>query len=507
MTVRGDTVKPAATAAEEGRWRIALWAVFAVTVVRLVWLATGQADLYPDEAQYWFWSLHPAWGYYSKPPLVAWLIALTTGVFGEDELAVRLAAPLLHFGTSLVVFALARRLYDGRVAMWSAIAYATLPGVSASALILSTDAPLLFCWAVALYAFLRAREPGGGRWWIAVGVAAGVGLLAKYAMAYWLLSALLYLLLFRDERRHLKPFLGATVLALLVYAPNFAWNAAHGFVSYHHTRDNAALAGSLFHPEHFLEFLGSQFAVFGPLLFVALILVTALGRRSLADRPAALLACFALPTLAMMLVVSFLSRAQPNWSAPTFVAAVVLVVAWLLARGWQVIVTASIVLHVAAAVILLEARDAVAAVGLDLPAKYDVLHRLRGWKQLGHAVGNLLLREPGTVLMSDDREDMAALLYYVHPHPLGALKWNGEGGIHDQFDLTADPARYIGADFLLVTHTPDNVDRILRRFDGVLSIDRITIPLSRHPGEARSYTLYRLHGFKGYAEASPPQSE
>jgi 4-amino-4-deoxy-L-arabinose transferase-like glycosyltransferase len=507
MTVRGDTVKQTAANEEEGRWRVALWAVFAVTVARLVWLAAGTADLYPDEAQYWVWSLHPAWGYYSKPPLVAWLIALTSGIFGEEELAVRLAAPLLHFATSLVVFGLARRLYDARVAMWSAIAYATLPGVSASALILSTDAPLLCCWAVALYAFIRAREPGGGRWWIAAGLAVGVGLLAKYAMAYWLLSALLFLLLFRDERRHLKPFLGAAALALLVYAPNFAWNAAHGFVSYHHTSDNAALSGSLFHPRHFLEFLGSQFGVFGPLFFATLILVTIEGRRSLADRRAALLACFALPTLAMMLVVSFLSRAQPNWSAPTFVAAVVLVVAWLLARGRQTIVTASIVLHVAVAVILLEARDVTAAVGFDLPAKYDILHRLRGWKRLGNAVGMLLLRDPGTVLMSDDREDMAALLYYVHPHPLGALKWNGEGGIHDQFDLTADPARYVGGDFLLVSHRPDNVERILKRFDAVLSIDRITIPLSRHPGDARLYTLYRLHGFKGYAEALPPAQE
>src|SRR6185312_1238622 len=233
---------------EEQSWRWALWTVFAVTVARLLWLAGGHTDLYPDEAQYWLWSLHPAFGYYSKPPLVAWLITASTAVFGEDEFAIRVTAPLLHFATSLVIFALARRLYDARTAMWSAIAYATLPGVSASAVIISTDAPLLFCWTVALYAFLRAREPGGERWWLMVGIAAGFGLLSKYAMAYWLLSALLFLLLFRDERRHLKRFFGAVLLALLVYAPNFAWNASNGFVSYLHTRDNADLGGPLFHP-------------------------------------------------------------------------------------------------------------------------------------------------------------------------------------------------------------------------------------------------------------------
>ena len=496
MAVQGERLTQAA-AVDERSWRLALWTVFAVTLARLVWLAVGHTDLYADEAQYWLWSLHPAFGYYSKPPLVAWLIAATTALFGEDELAIRLAAPLLHFGASLVILAIARRLYEARVAMWSAIAYATLPGVSASAALISTDAPLLFCWAVALHGFIGAREPGGERWWIAVGVATGFGLLAKYAMAYWLLSALLFLLLFRDERRHLKRFLGATAIALAIYAPNLVWNALNGFVSYRHTRDNAHLGGTLLHPTHFLEFLGSQFGVFGPILFAVLILVALTARHSLKDRRAALLACFALPTLAMMLVVSFLSRAQPNWSAPTFVSAVVLVVAWLLERGRTGLVAVSVALHVAIAVMLFGAHDAAAALRVDLPAKWDLLHRLRGWGALGRTVGQMLLRHPGTILLSDDREDMAVLMYYVHPHPFDALKWNGEGGIHDEFDLTAQPSRYVGRDFLLVTHTPGNIERIFSRFDKVdRPPDDIIIPLDRKT--ARRYEVYWLHGFKGY---------
>jgi 4-amino-4-deoxy-L-arabinose transferase-like glycosyltransferase len=496
MAVRGERLTQAA-AVESRSWRAALWVVFAVTVARLVWLALGRADLYPDEAQYWLWSLHPALGYYSKPPLVAWLIAATTAVFGEDELAVRLAAPLLHFGTSLVIYAIARRLYDARVAMWSAIAYATLPGVSASAALISTDAPLLFCWAAALYAFIRAREPGGERWWIAVGIAAGFGLLAKYAMAYWLLSALLFLLLLRDERRHVPRFLGAAAIAAVIYAPNLMWNALNGFVSYRHTRDNAALGGALLHPTHFLEFLASQFGVFGPIFFTVLILLTLTARHSFRDRRAALLACFALPTLAMMLVVSFLSRAQPNWSAPTFVSAVVLVVAWLLERGRAAFVAASVALHILFAVVIFGAHDAAAALSVDLPSKWDLLHRLRGWSTLGRSVSEMLRRHPGTILLSDDREDMAALMYYVRPHPFDALKWNGEGGIHDEFDLTAQPSRYMGDDFLLVTHTPNNIERIFQRFTTVdRPPDDIIIPLDRKT--ARRYQVYWLHGFKGY---------
>src|SRR6202023_21783 len=254
---------PRATPRAYGAWAIA--AVIAITAVRLIWLAVQPADLYPDEAQYWFSELHPALGYYSKPPLIAWLIALTTGVLGDSEFAIRLSAPLLHAVAAGFVYAIAARLYDRRTGFWSALAYLTLPGVSLSGFIISTDAVLLPCWAAALYAFIRAREPGGTRWWLMVGVMAGLGLLAKYAMAYWLLSALGYVLLVRAERRHLRPLLAAAGFALLAYSPNFWWNWQNGFVSYVHVRDNAGMSEPLIHPEAFLEFFGSQFAVFGPL--------------------------------------------------------------------------------------------------------------------------------------------------------------------------------------------------------------------------------------------------
>jgi dolichyl-phosphate-mannose-protein mannosyltransferase len=499
MAIGSDKV--AQTVAAEARaWNVALRVAVAVTVARLVWLGLDRADLFPDEAQYWLWSLNPAFGYYSKPPMVAWLIALTTALLGEGTGAIRLAAPLLHFGTSLVVFRVAQRLYDARVALWSAIAYITLPGVSASAVILSTDAPLLFCWAVALYGFIRARESGGERWWIMVGAAAGLGLLSKYAMAYWLFSALLFLLLFADERRHLPRFFGAAALALLIYTPNFWWNASHGFVSYLHTRDNADLTGPLFHPSRLLEFFGLQFGVFGPVFFGGLIVIVLLARATFNERRAALLACFALPTLAMMLVVSFLSRAQANWSAPTFVSAVVLVVAWLLARG-TALVAAGVAIDVAIALVAFGAHDGAPVFGAEAPARYDPLHRLRGWKTLGHSVSAMLANHPDTLLMADDREVIAALIYYVEPHPLDALKWNGEGGIHDEFDLTAHPERYLGRDFMLVAKSPDNVQRIRSRFASVDPIEQqIYIPLDRKT--ARIYKVYWLHGFQGYRTES-----
>ncbi|MGH7014508.1 MAG: ArnT family glycosyltransferase [Stellaceae bacterium] len=489
------------SAGGERYWFYAVNAVFVVTVLRLAWLAYGGTDLYPDEAQYWLWSLHPAFGYYSKPPMVAWLIALTTHLLGDSEGAIRLTAPLLHFAAALVVFRVGERLYDARVGFWSALLYVTLPGVSASAALISTDAPLLLCWAVALYAFIRAREPGGERWWWAVGAAAGFGLLSKYAMAYWLASALIYLLAFREERRHLGRFALAVGLALLIYAPNFAWNAQHGFVSYHHTEENAVSHGALFNPSHLAEFVGSQFAVFGPIGFAALLAIVGTARRALASRSAALLAIFALPTLTMMIVVSFITHAEPNWAAPVYVSAAILVVAWLLPGGHRNWLIAAVAIDLAIAVVAFGAHDAARAAGYSLPARYDALHRLRGWRRLGATVSGTLAQHPGALLLSDDREDLAVLTYYVHPHPFSALKWNGESRqINDQFDLEADPKADIGRDFVLVSHHPENIQRILDRFAAAGPVDHVIIPLGG--GASRNYVVRFLHDFKGYRPPS-----
>jgi len=470
--------------------------VLAITGLRLLWLILQPADLYPDEAQYWFWAQHPALGYYSKPPLVAWLIALTTGLFGDSEFAIRVSAPLLHAGTAIFVYAIGSRLYDTRVGLWSALAYASLPGASISAFIISTDAPLLLFWATALYTFIRAREDGGFGWWFAVGVACGFGLLAKYAMAYWIFSALGYVLVFRAERLHFASLIAAIGIALLIYSPNFWWNCSNGFVSYVHVKDNAGLDEPLFHPDAFLEFFGSQFAVFGPLFFAGLIFLAS-SPRTLAGPRARLLAAFALPTLAMMLAVSLLSRANANWAAPAFVSATVLVIARALSRGWRNLVIFSIALHLIAVALLFTGGDALATLGLELPAKYDPLSRLRGWRTLGSTVSAALAAHPGYILFADDRETLAALIYYVHPRPFDAVKWKLKSGLaKDQWELANGLPQHRGGNFVLVSEH-NLIPEMSPSFDEIERLEPVVIPIG--PGAARTYTLYLARGFKGYS--------
>jgi hypothetical protein len=474
-----------------GAWTLA--AVSAITAARLLWLAVQSAGLYPDEAQYWFWAQHLALGYYSKPPLVAWLIALTTAMFGDGEFAVRLSAPLLHGAASGFVYAIGSRLYDRRIGFWSALAYASLPAVSLSAFLISTDAVLIPCWAAALYCFIRACEEDDWRWWVATGAAVGLGLLAKYAMAYWLVSAFGFILLLKDERRHLRGLLVALTVGLLIVAPNLWWNADHGFVTILHVRDNAQLGGSLFHPAALAKFVISQFGVFGPIMLTGLVALCIRPFR-LSGARARLLASFTWPTLLIALVISLLSRAEPNWAAPAYVSAVVLVVSAALARGWRRTLIVSIALHLAAAVAVFGGSEALAVSSIAVPAKYDPLHRLRGWRTLGDQVSQALAAHPGLKLMADDRELLAALIYYVHPHPFDAVEWEPVPGVSDQWRLENSERGHQGEDFLAVTEH-GLYDQMRREFAELTVLK--TIAIHTGPGGGMTYMLYIARFYRG----------
>ncbi len=156
--------------------------VLAVTAWRLYALWVSDIDLFFDEAQYWYWAQDPDFGYFSKPPLLAWLIAGSTALFGDSEFGIRALSPLCYGVTAAFGGGIAYRLYSAHAAQWTAAMLVLLPGVSVSATIVSTDVPLLLCWSAALYCWVRYAQEGG-LWWIGLGAALGHGLLAKYAMS------------------------------------------------------------------------------------------------------------------------------------------------------------------------------------------------------------------------------------------------------------------------------------------------------------------------------------
>jgi len=478
---------------------ILLAGLAAILCFRLAALYWNGTDLFFDEAQYWAWSREPAFGYYSKPPLIAWIIGAATEVCGQGESCIRLPSPLLHTATALAVFALGRFLYDVRIGALSGLAFATLPGVSLSAGLISTDVPLLLCWALALVGFaalLRTQKL-----WpvLLLGLAFGAGLNAKYAMAWFVMCAAVYLIATPQHRSLLKDYrlYAALALGLALIVPNLAWNYANSFATFSHTADNAKWGGSLLHPVKALQFFASQFGVFGPVLFGSLLVICWRAWKRGLPAPDRMLLAFSLPIVAIITVQALISRAHANWAATAYVAATVLVIATMVRdRSWGWL-KGSFAVNIA--VLLLIAFGTVTAGRLALPLKPDPFARVLGWREVAAATQAELAKaraagRPYAAVLTEDRAATAELLYYLRNEPTPVLAWRrGEAPRH-HFELAYPYTSAVHGPVLLV-----RLDRGRSAAAPAFAVSKKIGVRSLPAGmqSRRQVTFYALSGYKG----------
>ena len=390
----------------ETNWlRPAFALVLVVTLLRWALLALNHTDLFVDEAQYWLWGQNFAFGYYSKPPLIAWVIEAVTTVTGSDAAFwVRMPGAAFHGVTALILGALAAR--GGRaLALWTVAAYLTLPMVAFGSLIISTDTIMAPFFAAALLFHARLIERGRAADALLAGAMVGIACLAKYAGVYFLVGVALAAVLRRDLR--IRP--GHAALMLLAWAavisPNVIWNLTHGLSTLSHTADNIGWvkedsAGPGLNPASMAEFVASQFGVMGPVLFAALI--AGLWRL----RPNAHLAAFALPALAVVSVQALLDKAYANWAVSAYFAGTVLAMAVLASRPRLRLVGVLINTLIAVALPLLtvfpEAR---------LGGERPFLFRYLGRADLSHQIITLAQQSGNLPVLSTDRDVLADLFY------------------------------------------------------------------------------------------------
>lgn len=474
-------------------WPALLLVLAALTLYRGWVVVHNQLPLFFDEAQYWTWSRQPAWGYYSKPPMVAWMIRLFAP-FGDSELAVRLGTLLLHPLSALLVFATGRHMFGRNTGLLAALLFISLPLVGFNSLFMTTDAPLFFFWGLAVWALWRALQGNAWRDWLLAGAAAGLGLLSKYSMAIFLPSVCLVLCLpaYRQQWRN-RGLYGALLLALLIFLPNIWWNAHAGFVSFRHTAEISQLERGLFHPARLAEFTGAQFACMGPIAFA--LLLAALASPSTWRHPKlGFLAALTLPFLALIALQALLAKANPNWAAPAYFAGALLVAARCPVQRRQLAAVA-----IGTNLLFLSGfyhyRELASAAGIELTRKSDPYSRLLGWPAIGTAVHNVVAHYPDAKLAVVTRDEFALLNYYARP-PAGRLRiWNPERRTANHFHMVADAATDVGANFIFATRQQLG-DAPAADFARWTALGTVSVAL--YPHDSLTLYLYRGERFKGY---------
>jgi hypothetical protein len=240
------------------------WAWAGVALVAAIHLAVaGRYDAMRNELYFIVCGRHPDFGYADQPPLVP-LLAAATQLFGDSVWLLRL--PVVAASVALVPLtaSFARLLGGGRGAAWLAGTSAAIaPALMAMATVLTTSSFEPLAWTGCALLLTRAVLRDDRRALLWAGVVAGVALQAKYGIALWLLGLLAGLAVAGPRRLFARPQLwqGAAI-ALLLAAPNLAWQAAQGWPFFEVTANHSA--GNFTGPP--LRFALGQALALNPLL-------------------------------------------------------------------------------------------------------------------------------------------------------------------------------------------------------------------------------------------------
>lgn len=468
-------------------------AIGILLLYRLWVMDSGVLGMDPEEAYYFHWSQHPDLGYFSKPPMIAWLIGLFTSVLGDGLTAIKTVSWSLHLCTALIVVSIGRRLYDEQIGWLAGLMFLALPLIGALSLYTSTDAPLHFFWALSLRLFISALDRGGG-WWLGVGLAAGLGLLSKYTMGVLFVGLTLVFFLSPNWRQHLgRPQLWLGVLLAFGLAGiNLYWNVANDFIAFQHTADNAQLDQALFHPDKLGEFLAAQIVAFGPIN--AILLIGLLGRRSVwRDASHRLLLLASLPILGLISLQALATEANMNWASPAYIGLTLVLTAelWRCKRHW---LWRSLALNLVLLALVYHLHALADCAGFELKRKQSPYHDRLGWTELGAQVREWTDKYPGVRLVSDSRVTLAMMHYHAGYSPTAS--WSPHGKVNSQYVLWGDVSRYPDEQrFLFLSKKPVPAET-LARFERVTELGVKEVPL--YVDFSRTLHGYLVEGFKGY---------
>ena len=518
----------------------ALGIIACVTLVRLWFIFSGQLDLVQDEAQYWDWSRRLQLSYYSKGPLIAWIIALFTKIFGNTEPGVRFGAVAGNTLAQLALYGcIAHVMRRPRLAVLALFIANTTPLFMASGVLMTTDNPLLLCWTLGLTCLHAAAGKPDSSWpWAGLTLAVAAGILAKYTMLAFVGIAVLHAIALRRKGLlppgHVRNLFRCLFLGVLAGSlPILLWNFQNGWVSFKHVGRLAGLAPApmeappLVRFDRFPEYILSQIGLLLPWWFALMlaggwkILRSAWQEarfmaggendpeRAEATRTAILLSTAFWPMWGFFLLWSFHTRIYPNWPAMSYVAGIMLAALRLeellestgcpaqktQSRPWQKRLAP---LWIGLSLFAFAALHGQELLSRALPDTLNPTARLKGWSDLGRhldAIRRAMPNKDRVFFFSDAYDVTAAIAFYIPGQPVTYCADFGRR--LNQYDIWPGPEEKEGWDAIFVRRIPFSAPDTLMP-PMFLRLGKPEAYQSTHRGRpGRKFGVMVVHGFTG----------
>ncbi|WP_395738271.1 ArnT family glycosyltransferase [Prosthecobacter sp.] len=513
------------------------WLLAAVFIARVVLmlLFVARVDLIGDEAYYWDWGRRPDWCYYSKPPMIGWMMGIIGWITGNAEWGIRFASLLLGTVTLVIIHRIALLLFDARTAFLTAVLVLLTLANAGLNLLFTIDAPLLLFWTLGLLLFwLAAQKPESAMRWLALTLVIGFGTLSKQMMLAFPALMLVFAFASREDRALLgNPRMWLAIFCGMSFIiPVLLWNQEHGWITLEHTKHHFDAKKDLDF-EDWLgrtgENIGLQALIYTPVTFVALLvaMIVAVKQRKQLTRPMRFVLLASAPGLACFALLALRQRINPNWPAVFFVPAFILAAAWLRGMapfvahpGWErwslrigrtLTYTCYILL-----IGLISAPDSFWDAAFQFSRSrfgdqftdkaLGSIHKLEdmlGWREAGIEAQEFfdLLPEPENtfVMALGHRYSAAEMGFYMPSHP-HVYRWEPSGAVMSQYEIWPGPEERIGFDALIID--PGHAEVLLQNpvftnaFEKLEYRGNIRIPLGMGTRELSVYLGRNLKSWK-----------
>ncbi len=390
--------------------------LFFVAIIIINLIFNGQFQLHYDEVYYWVWSQNLRMSYFDHPPMIAYMIRLAS-FFGHGEFFVRLPALVTTAITVLVLYKLALRMFNQKIADITAILLLSCPLIQGMFFIVTPDSPLLMFWALTLYALYIGLFENKVLYIYLAGFFAGCALLSKYTGILIFPSVFLFLIVSKEFRHYLlkKDIYLAFILALLVFSPVIIWNYQHEWASLAFQINHGVDSSHKLNLQSFGDFWGGAVILVSPIIFITMfIYIISHWKTNIATSKLAFLLCTCIFGFLFFAYCSFYKHTEANWPAPVYLSGIILTAYWLSLANKKWVCISSVVFIF---IVLLICKLPLVFIPRQIHNKIPAINNFFGEKENVMKLRPYI--KPDTVLLACDYGNASRAMYYLGLDSIG----------------------------------------------------------------------------------------
>ncbi|WP_157580899.1 ArnT family glycosyltransferase [Segetibacter koreensis] len=295
-------------------------------MLRLIVAST--VELGNDEAYYWTYAQHLQWNYFDHPPMVGWLIRLTTAnLLLHTELFVRLGAVISSAICTFLIYKIATVIKDSQAGWYAALLYtASIYSSIIAGTFILPDSPQMVFWLLSILLLVQIvklpiDDLYNQKLWLLFGLTAGLCIMCKLHGIFIWLGVAVYAVGFNKSWLRNKNIYLSIAITLIIISPIIIWNIQNNFVTYSYHGSRVSLSGSAIHIDGFARELAGEIFYNNPInFFYAISTIWWIWKGNLTSyrNENRLLLCCSLPLIGMLLIISLFKDTLPHWSGPAY---------------------------------------------------------------------------------------------------------------------------------------------------------------------------------------------